>query len=160
MQYTDESVDSTSHVLFSIMMWVTHTVILFHQISRNASIRRYTREKVKYWDRIAEGPKRKHVAPAAQREHWSNTWNLKQTTAGGAGIIATTTNQAPRFAESQRMASKTCWSTERQRPTQPKISNWQWQYRSGWQGGNRQQDDESFLSPQNQRPVHSRQELR
>ena len=42
------------------------------------------------WDCLAKLPKREHVAAAAEHEHWSNTFFLKQTTAGGTGTIATT----------------------------------------------------------------------
>ena len=42
------------------------------------------------WDCLAKLPKREHVAAAAEHEHWSNTFFLKQTTAGGTGTIVTT----------------------------------------------------------------------
>ena len=48
-----------------------------------------TEEQVESWDHLAEGPKREHVATAAEREHLSNTCYLKQTTAGGAGTFTT-----------------------------------------------------------------------
>ena len=60
-----------------------------------------TEEKVKSWDRVAEAPQREHVATAAEREHWSNTYYLKQTPAVGAGTIATTKH--PFFAEKRKI---------------------------------------------------------
>ena len=37
-------------------------------------------------EKIKAGPKREHVATAAEREHWSNTNFLKQTTAGAVTV--------------------------------------------------------------------------
>ena len=48
-----------------------------------------TEDRVKEWDRLAEGPKREHVGTAAAREHWSNICHLKRTTAGGARVWMT-----------------------------------------------------------------------
>ena len=71
-----------------------------------------TEEKAKEWDRLAEGPRREHVATTAERERSSKTYSSKQTTAGGAGSVATAKH--PDFAERYRMASRTCSSTRRQ----------------------------------------------
>ena len=70
------------------------------RVSTSASVSRCHRgEKVKEWDRLAEGPKREHVATAAERERWSNTYHLKQTTAGGASTVATAKHLAVQKAQ-------------------------------------------------------------
>ena len=83
------------------------------------------------WDRLAEGPTRERVATTAEREHWSNTSFLKQTTGGGAGTVATV-----KHPDVQRSNE---WHRERVRrhrdntPTQPQSSKWQWQDWNNWQ---------------------------
>ena len=55
------------------------------------------------WVRLAEGPKREHVATAREREPWSNAYYQKQTTAGGADTIATTKHPDKRKIDIENM---------------------------------------------------------
>ena len=67
--------------------------------------------QVKEWDRNVSGPKRLHVPAEAEREHWTSTCNLKQTTAGGADCGH---HQASRCPNSERMVSGAFSSTLKQ----------------------------------------------
>ena len=68
--------------------------------------------------------KREHVATAAEREHGSNTYYLKQPTAGGAG-----TNATSKHPDVQKEKD---WHRENVRrqgsntSSQPQNFNWQW----------------------------------
>ena len=64
-----KSVKENAKPAFFIDIWkVTDIEYIFAQ---NVS------QKVKEWDRAAEGPKREHVATQAEREHWKSTYYLK-----------------------------------------------------------------------------------
>ena len=111
-------------------------------------------EQVKTWDRLAEGPKREHVATAAEREHWFNTHDPQQTSEGGASTVATTKHlHLPKAKE---------WHKEHVRPQrsntsrQPQSSNWQWQDWRSWQGGkNSGSSSFSKLSYRKTRTLHA-----
>ena len=68
-------------------------------VDKNLQSQDITEQKIKECDRIAEGPNRKHVATATEREHWSNTYHWKQTTAGGGDTITTPKHPDLHFAE-------------------------------------------------------------
>ena len=84
-------------------------------VSTESSVTRETEEKVKEWDRLAEG---------AEREHWSNTYYLKQTAAGGAGTVATTKH--PHLSKANKL-HRDHVRRRGNNSTQPQTSSSQWQ---------------------------------
>ena len=88
-----------------------------------------TEEQVKEWDRIASGPTRENVATGAQREHWENTYYLKQDQQ--VEQAPWPPHQTSRLAISKRVASRACSSPRKQYPRsttdiQQSVARWEW----------------------------------